>query len=155
MTVLAFTGTRSGLTAGQRLALRRVLDELHRPGSVIHLGDAVGADAEAHRIAGEIGYVRHGHPCILRSQRAFLDYDMLECPDHPLRRNRDMVDACPLEGGVLVACPSGRSEMWRGSGTWATIRYARRTGLPVIFVWPDGQIQREESTDDLGEHPVR
>lgn len=53
----------------------------------------------------------------------------------PLDRNKDIVDACP----VLIAAPSDRVEKKRGSGTWATIRYARDVAhVPIRYVWPDG-----------------
>jgi hypothetical protein len=34
---------------------------------------------------------------------------------------------------------SGRA----GGGTWATVRYARKAGLPIAIIWPDGEITRE------------
>jgi len=39
--------------------------------------------------------------------------------------------------------PKGKVEEWRGSGTWATIRYARKVGKPVTIIYPDGEIQEE------------
>jgi hypothetical protein len=51
-----------------------------------------------------------------------------------LVRNRSVVEAA--FGGLLIACPKG-PEVWR-SGTWATIRYARRRGCVPLIFWPDG-----------------
>lgn len=59
--------------------------------------------------------------------------DVVHEPRPPLERNRDVVDA----SDVLLACPGGMAEEQR-SGTWATIRYARKAGKPVVIVWPDG-----------------
>src|SRR5688572_23267984 len=48
------------------------------------------------------------------------------------------------EAEVLIACPAGR-EPKHGSGTWFTIRYAQKRGVPVMFVWPDGEVSMNES----------
>lgn len=140
MTSVAFTGTRRGLTLAQHATLMTVLAELHAPGAQIHLGDCVGADAEAHRIATEIGYFRYGHPGDTGELRANLDYESLAPPTDPLDRNRRMVAL----GQILVACPGQDHEIQR-SGTWATVRYARDRDLPIIFVWPDGHTTTEET----------
>ena len=56
----------------------------------------------------------------------------------PKKRDRAMVD----EAEVLIACP-GALEPVQGSGTWYTIGYARRRGVPVRYVWPDGKVTSE------------
>lgn len=55
-----------------------------------------------------------------------------------LDRNRAIVSACDL----LIACPGAKSEERRG-GTWFTVRAARRTGKPVVIIWPDGTATEE------------
>lgn len=57
---------------------------------------------------------------------------------HPrpyLDRNHDIVDATD----VLIAVPNSVKEELR-SGTWATIRYAKRTKQPLMVIPPDGHI---------------
>ena len=51
-----------------------------------------------------------------------------------LERNRDIVRACDR----LVGCPKETVEPspGRDQGTWSTVRYARRTGVPVTILWP-------------------
>jgi len=49
---IGFTGARQGMTEGQKSALRDLLAS--HSGVVLHHGDAVGADAEAHDIAVEL-----------------------------------------------------------------------------------------------------
>jgi predicted Rossmann fold nucleotide-binding protein DprA/Smf involved in DNA uptake len=44
---------------------------------------------------------------------------------------------------VLVACPREEHGEETRSGTWSTVRYARRVGRPVIVVRPSGRIERE------------
>jgi hypothetical protein len=39
--------------------------------------------------------------------------------------------------GWLLAAPRTKTEEQR-SGTWATIRYARKLGRQVCLLWPDG-----------------
>ena len=143
--IVGFTGTREGCTTAQGGSLELILRErLAAPGSVLHQGCCVGADAQAVAIArrlfgGDVVIV--GHPC---DWAAMQDKDAV-ATSHPIRpcrpplvRNRTIVDECE----VLVACPSG-PEVVR-SGTWSTIRYARKVGKPVIIVFPDGSVDYGE-----------
>jgi hypothetical protein len=54
-----------------------------------------------------------------------------------LVRNHEIVD----DSQVLIAAPKEFTEQLR-SGTWATIRYARKIGRTVRIVFPDGSIGR-------------
>ncbi len=42
--------------------------------------------------------------------------------------------------GLMVAAPKSFAEELR-SGTWATVRYARKQKKPVVIVFPDGSVQ--------------
>jgi predicted Rossmann fold nucleotide-binding protein DprA/Smf involved in DNA uptake len=42
------------------------------------------------------------------------------------------------ETGVLVAMPDGPEEL--RSGTWATVRYARKQGKDGRIIYPDGLV---------------
>ncbi len=44
---------------------------------------------------------------------------------------------------VLGACPRSAEEETR-SGTWPTVRYARKQGKPVYLVLPDGEVRVEK-----------
>ena len=59
-------------------------------------------------------------------------------PKGYLDRNHDIVDAAD----VLIAAPSGTTEK-RRSGTWATVRYARKLGRTICVVLPDGVVRTE------------
>jgi hypothetical protein len=117
--IVGFTGTRRGMSASQEHQLQRVLDWLEASeseiggGALFHHGNAPGADAEASRIAEARGWEVVSHPA----------------GANPLVRNREIVAACE----VLVAAPLTDEEVLR-SGTWATVRYARAAGKPVIFL---------------------
>jgi outer membrane protein insertion porin family len=58
----------------------------------------------------------------------------------PLDRNRAIVDSCD----VLIACPKGPEE--QRSGTWATVRYARKQKKRIVIIWPDGEVTEEKGS---------
>lgn len=137
---IGFTGTQRGMTQHQEClfveTIYQLLLEATTPRESIqfHHGDCIGADADAHRL------IRHyfptvtivGHPPINESKRAFCKVDIeLKSFDY-LVRNRQIVTATD----VLVACPGGMTEELR-SGTWSTVRYARKQkGYRGIVLWP-------------------
>ena len=140
MNAFAFTGTRAGLTAAQHAALERELLRLRDAGfDVAHNGAAIGADLEAALLCKKVGFRIIAHPSNLITKTAEIPHDEIHEKAAPKKRDRAMVDAAE----ILVACPGAREPV-KGSGTWYTIAYARRRGVPVRFVWPDGEV-----TDDL------
>lgn len=130
--ILGFTGTGKGMTVDQLKALVALLNKL-RP-SEFHHGDCVGADREAHHI------VRYHaptcrivvHPPIIDSARSFCKGDEIQPPLPYLERNRAIVAACD----ALAAAPLTKEERLR-SGTWMTVRAARRSEKPIHFLWPE------------------
>lgn len=135
---VGFTGTRQGMTGLQRLAVKRLLAELCP--SEAHHGDCLGADAEFHLLAysltGDPRVV--GHPPANNQMRAYCGFDYCHVPKPYLDRNHDIVD----ETDVLIAAPWGYVENER-SGTWATVRYARRQGRKIYLVLSDGTVKEE------------
>ena len=124
---IGFTGTREGLTGDQSAALYELLcDRLTNPRFLgawwLHHGCCQGADAAAHAMGIELSMRLVGH---LPTDSKFLMPDMdgfteLRPRADYLSRNRHIVD----ETGELVACPVGPEKLH--SGTWSTVRYARR-----------------------------
>lgn len=154
---LAMTGTRAGLTPPQEAALRTAMQEVGAV--VLHHGDCKGADERAHVVARELGLSVVIHPpshknedwadCIGKHEaggdgggkvRAEPDAEYLE-------RDHDMVNVCD---GLMVL-PRSKEEQQRGSGTWATYRYAvganktARARAPVLkpalMIFPDGSME--------------
>lgn len=137
---VAFTGTTAGLTEAQFAALGEFMSGL--PGAnTLHHGVAVGADAQAHDLALGLGWSVVGHPGVRKdgtaAKRAHWLTGFTEMlPElRFLRRNRAIVAGA----SILLATPRGPERM-RGSGTWATVRYARAAGVPVLLFWPDGSV---------------
>jgi hypothetical protein len=126
------------MTLNQKEHLRGFLTGLLEMGyTEFHHGDAIGADAQAARIAKELGYrlVSHpGHPKDKNNTmyRAFTNFND-EVREAKLFgvRDHDIVD----ETDRMVATPVSSEEELR-SGTWATIRYARKKGKPVEIIYP-------------------
>jgi hypothetical protein len=138
--VVGFTGTRQGMTPAQKRVVKDLLGELS-PVRVVH-GDCVGADADFHAIATELGipiYLRPGHNVRGESPtRAYCEgADYAYLSRNYLQRDEDIVKDADKGDGVLIACPSGMNEVLR-SGTWATIRRARKRHVPQYIVGPDG-----------------
>jgi len=134
---IGVTGTRKGMRIGQKVAFRMFLKgaNVNREhlGAVLHHGDCVGADAEAHEIAESFGMSVVIHPPEDPKHRAFCKADEYRERQPYLKRNEDIVNSCD----ILVAVPSGRERL--RSGTWATVRYARKRGTPVVVLERAGE----------------
>lgn len=131
---VSFTGTQEGMTKMQKACFRELIRAI-KPERFIH-GDCIGADEQAHRIVREelpdcfIGT----RPCTIKNKRAFTDAEQLAEPEPPLDRNKKIVD----DGEMLVGTPKGKEEL--RSGTWSTIRYARKKGRPIVIIDRDGNL---------------
>ena len=129
---IAFTGTQQGMSANQLDELRALLRG-HKPKIAIH-GDCIGGDAQFHDVVREecpdaLVWI---FPSNIDAKSAHKIGDLIELQSPPLRRNHSMVDECDL----LVAGPKTLEEVLR-SGTWATIRYARKTHKKVTMLRPE------------------
>lgn len=135
---VGFTGTRHGMTTSQWQELEDLLAILVKDRDVRwHDGDCVGSDDQAHSVINKVTSDQAytiGHPCNLSKYRAWRDFDELKEELPPLVRNKKIVE----QSDIMFAAPEGFDEIGIGSGTWATIRYARRKKKPLIIVWPDG-----------------
>ena len=126
---IMITGTQQGLSNNQYKQVYNLLLEMYNSyhGEIcLHHGDCVGVDAEVNKIARALGYYTIAHPCDIREKRAFSESDETRTPEKPLVRNHIMVD----ESSFVIACPLQDDEVQR-SGTWATIRYAKKQGKNV------------------------
>jgi hypothetical protein len=144
--IVGITATRQDLPDIQRVALTELLTD--RGVQVVRHGDCVGGDEAAHLIALEAGKWIVVHPpinsryrayCGIRTGKAgFRDQITWVAPAEYMDRNHAIVTGSRW----LYAVPKEFTEVLR-SGTWATIRYARKLHVPRKIVWPDGSITEE------------
>lgn len=128
-TDIGFTGTQVGMSDFQKETLRELLEAIRQTAGRFHHGDCIGADAEAHQIAREVGYDCVIHPPLIATKRAFCS-DAEVLPEKEYRdRNQAIVDATM----ILIAAPRTDHEQ-RRSGTWQTVRYAGRCQREVIVL---------------------
>ena len=133
---VGFTGTQVGMTEAQ---VARVSRMLHSWKGWADHRDCIGADKQFHGIARSSGLKVAIHPPSVSSKRAYCTGDIVHPMADYLTRNRQIVDA----SAGLIATPKSFEEELR-SGTWSTIRYARKSKKPVVIVWPDGSVSNEK-----------
>lgn len=126
---IGFTGTQLGMNQHQKEQFILKMQELNAL-IFIH-GDCIGADSEAHDIVRtffpNINIVIF--PPIDYSKRAFKSADLLMDEDEYLTRNKMIVD----HADFIFAAPKSNIEEQR-SGTWSTVRYARKKDIPVFVL---------------------
>ena len=129
--VIGFTGTQKGMSPAQISRVKEILSDFN-PKKIVH-GDCIGADAQTHDIAEEMGLEIVIRPCTIRSKRAFKEADLVMDPIDPIERNKHIVE----DSDLVLACPKEPRSTLR-SGTWSAIRHAKRTQTPVWIIYPDG-----------------
>ena len=134
---VGFTGTQKGMTARQRVAVAILMVTLCAEEG--HHVDCVGADEEFHNIITMLKNIKRIiHPPIRATARAYCEGDFSHEKNGYLERNKTIVDSTEL----LIGASLSSSETLR-SGTWSTIRYARKKAGMIIVIFPDGSIKCE------------
>lgn len=135
--ILGFTGTQRGMTEKQKNKVRDLFILLDV--AELHHGDCIGADANAHDIFKCCRKQRIVlHPPSNPEKRAFCSGNASMPPLPYLDRNKNIVMATE----ALIATPGETEEQLR-SGTWSTVRFARKLGRPIYLVLPDGSVKEE------------
>lgn len=116
--IVAVTGSRHGGSDAQLEELRVVL--LRLGATELHHGDCVGVDAQSHAIGRELRLRIVVHPPLMDAARAWCAGDVVLPPMGYIPRDHALVDA----SAYLIALPDGPERL--RSGTWLTVRYARR-----------------------------
>jgi hypothetical protein len=132
---IGFTGTQRGMTPDQK---HTVVNLLSRRDGELHHGDCIGGDSDVHSIVESLPYWIVIHPPINPAKRAFRKAHEFREPRDYLVRNKNIV----VETERLVATPGEFEEQLR-SGTWSTIRHARRLRRSTWIVLPDGSVKCE------------
>lgn len=131
-----FTGTQYGMKSAQKKAARQLLIDLADIGiTTLHLGDCIGADAQMHAIAKDLGFYLIGHPPVNPRKRAFLPYNETRDELPYLQRNGRIVTEC----AYLIVTPHTTYHVLR-SGTWSTFRNAKRRGREGCVINPYGEM---------------
>jgi hypothetical protein len=139
--IVGFTGTRNGMSKSQKKVFKETVIFLMRKELVteFHHGDCMGSDDTADTIIKDhfptIKVVVH--PPKESKFRAFCLGSLIKPPKEYLDRNKDIVN----ESDILIAAPKEQEEVMR-SGTWSTIRYAKKQSKPVIILLP---VEKEKS----------
>lgn len=139
--IIGFSGTSGIVTRRQMNGLEEHVgsERMHE----FHHGLCEGADTYAHwtvrSIWPECFIV--GHMPLSRSKMIHSPCDLYMPPKKYLDRNRDIA----LVATELIALPGTEEEILR-SGTWATVRYARKRKIPIYLILPSGEVVIEKGS---------
>ena len=131
---LGYAGPQIGMTAAQLQAVTMAVCEM-RPNEAHH-GDCIGGDQQFDAICRG-RFKRVAHPPINPEKRAWCDAEVIMPAKPYLERNTDVAQV-----DTLIATPRGYQEYTR-SGTWSTVRRARKAGARIMLVLPDGTVRWE------------
>lgn len=129
---IGFTGNRYGLSLEQKNNIKTLFDNCQN--IIVSHGDCIGSDTDFHNLC--IEYRNNNHHKSLKIQifppdnnslRGFNNGDIL-MPEKPyLKRNDDIIK----NSQILIACPIDKTKEILRSGTWSTIRKAKKLGKNV------------------------
>jgi hypothetical protein len=132
---IGFTGNREGLSDDQKTKIKEILDKCETDITVLH-GDCVGADTDFHNLC--INYKQrnpdknltiHIYPPNNKTMRAFNVGDLIMNEEPYLVRNDNILK----NSHYLIACPIDKNIEILRSGTWSTIRKARKQNK-IIYI---------------------
>ena len=131
------TGNRSGISDEALKILKKFLST--NDIIEVHHGDCIGADTAFHKESLSNGIKIVIHPPNKNNFRSFCigDNVTILLPKPYLTRNHHIVDATDM----LIAFPPTKEEIVR-SGTWATIRYAKKKHKKIFMIFADGEISK-------------
>lgn len=131
---IGFTGNRYGLKPEQEEQIKLLLDKYDN--IIVSHGDCVGSDTEFHNIC--INY-KNTHsdkkitiyifPPNNPKLRAFNKGDVLMEERPYLERNLNILK----NSSILIACPIDKNKEELRSGTWSTIRQARKLNIDTYI----------------------
>jgi predicted Rossmann-fold nucleotide-binding protein len=131
---LGVTGSREGMTLSQLTTFLRMIEK--EDFEELHQGCCNGADEMAVIACYDKNIKIIGHPPTNHkelSETAVEKSSELMAEKEYLQRNKDIVDS----SDILIAFPKGTQEETR-SGTWSTVRYARKKNARIVIIYPNG-----------------
>jgi hypothetical protein len=143
---IGYTGTRDGMTSDQLRAFRLRLVELGPFDLFLH-GACKGADSQAARLVYEelLGVLVNALPGHLPNWVCPLALEASNAVQEPRKtteRNWEIVE----RSDAVIACPKGTEDADYRSGTWMTIRAAKKLRRPVTVILPDGSVHHYPGT---------
>lgn len=139
MIKVGFTGTRHGMNDTQKKELEKLFNS--KEFSEFHHGMCIGSDKQSHDMVVKLKDNRDikiiGHPPKYKGSMAQCDCDLLMKADEYLVRNHHIVD----HTDVLIATPDTKEKI--RSGTWSTVRYARKLGKKIYVIHKNGRVTIE------------
>lgn len=133
---IGMTGSRDGITPEAMQSLTTFITTNLSEINEVHHGDCIGADKLFHYLCVQNNLKIVIHPPKYNTMRAFCKSDTILPVKDYLERNHDIVNSCD----VLLAFPASEEEVLR-SGTWATIRYAKKNNKKIIIIHKNGICQ--------------
>lgn len=132
---IGFTGNRYGLTYDQKVQIISILDKYNN--LIVSHGDCIGSDTDFHNLV--MNYRNEHTNKIIKINiyppndaklRAFNKGDLIMEEKPYLQRNLDIIK----NSSILIACPIDKNKEQLRSGTWSTIRKARKQKLSIIIL---------------------
>ena len=143
---IGFTGTRFGMTIEQEQCIINAVASVKSEGNLghglkrleFHHGVCVGSDEKFHKIVVKAGFgdniIKHPPINDYLMSKTCIEGIFLE-PKPFLERDDDVIKAVE----IMLATPHEEYEIMR-SGTWATIRHARKKKKPIFIIFPNGEV---------------
>jgi hypothetical protein len=135
---VGFTGTSKGASKEQLVELEARLIKLKEEGfDELHHGLCIGADEQCAIIAKKLGFRVVAHPGLPKDptnmmyRSDFTGNDEMREAKPFIARDQEIVN----EVERMLATPLTRAEVLR-SGTWTTVRYARKIGRLIDLILP-------------------
>jgi len=132
---IGFTGNRHGLTQHQKEQIILILDKYDN--IIVSHGDCVGSDTDFHNLCENYrkdninkNIEIHIFPPNVSTLRAFNKGDLIMDEKPYLERNENIVKY----SSILIGCPVDKNKEELRSGTWSTIRKAKKHKLDIYIL---------------------
>lgn len=132
---IGFTGSREGLNENQKTKIIELLNQYTEHVIYVYHGDCVGADTDFHKLCTDfrknknIELVITIMPPDKAVMREFNKGDIIMPPKPYLERNTDIV----INADIMIGCPLDKNNEVLRSGTWSTIRKAKKMNKTVLI----------------------
>ena len=132
---IGFTGNRYGLTKEQQIQIIEIFDKYNN--IIVSHGDCVGSDTDFHNLCVEYkktnlekNFQIHIYPPVNNKLRGFNLGDVMFKTKPYLQRNKNIV----VNSDILIGCPIDKNNEQTRSGTWSTIRLARKLNKQIYLL---------------------